>query len=134
MKNIKISPFFIPVFLITLLLKMHERYLFSFFALFFHEAGHLIAIRKKEIPISYVKIEPFGITIRLKNSFIKNPKEEIFVALSGPLMNFILSLPGLFFYYEGYGFFLFANLTIGLFNLLPLYLALHLLLDCFYIL
>lgn len=121
MKNIKISPYFFIIFLISVFLGIYKNFLLAFFTVFFHEAGHLLFINKSKIEINYIKIEPFGITIRLKSFFIKNNKEEILIALWGPLFNFILAFLSFVFFKEKLMFFTLSNLSMGVFNLLPAY-------------
>jgi stage IV sporulation protein FB len=89
-KYLKINPCLYGVLIITYLLGFLKEYLIMFLILFLHEISHLIVIKAEKIEISFIKIEPFGITIRLKYKLFKNPWEEIYMAMSGPLCNFLL--------------------------------------------
>lgn len=120
-KHIKISPLFFGVALIMYFLGFVREYFLMFLILILHESGHLIALSKEEIKISYIKIEPFGLTIRFKDRLIKNPKTEIITAMAGPLANFILALAAFLISKDRFGFFILANLSMGIFNLLPVY-------------
>lgn len=120
-KHFKISPSFFAVLLITYFLGFIKEYLLMFLILFCHEMSHLTAICFEDIKISYVKIEPFGITIRLKERIFKNPQKEIVMAFAGPLINFIFAFGGYKINYTELQYFIYANLSMGIFNLLPAY-------------
>ena len=121
MKSFKINPLTLPVFLIVILLGHFKNFFLTFLALAFHEMGHLIMMKNARIEINFIKIEPFGITIRLKNSFYKSEKNEILIALGGPLLNLILALAFTLIFKEKGRYFIMANLSVGVFNFLPLY-------------
>lgn len=88
-------------------------------AIVFHEIFHVIAARFLGVALYSFRITPLGIKARLKsvpNSF----KKQTFIFFSGPLGNFLLALAFSF----GNDFFRnlsYANLAIGLYNLLPIY-------------
>ena len=92
MKSFKINPLTLPIFLIVIFLGHFKNFFLTFLALIFHEIGHLIMMKNTRIEINYIRIEPFGITIRLKNSFYKSERDEIIIALGGPLSNLFLAL------------------------------------------
>lgn len=123
----KISLFIIPTALITAAFGFFDEYIIMFSALIFHEAGHLLAVKKSYVEISYIKIEPFGMRIALKDEIIKNPADEIKIAVQGPLLSLLLSAICFFVfklsnsvYIQYFGL---CNLYLGLFNLLPAYPA-----------
>lgn len=124
----KISLFVFPAVIITAVFGFFDEYLVMFLALFLHEAGHLFAVKKSYIEISYIKIEPFGIRIALKDEIIKNPADEIKIAAAGPAVSIILAAVFLVLcvyfkdiYYLDY--FAYGNLYLGIFNLLPVFPA-----------
>ncbi len=119
-KLIRINPCLYGVIIITYLLGFLKEYLSMFLILFLHEISHLIVIKAERIEISFIKAEPFGITVRLKDKLLKNPREEIYMAISGPLCNFIIFIICHFFFPRA-KYFMYANLSMGLFNLLPAY-------------
>lgn len=120
-RNIRINPLFFGVLLIVFFLGFLREYILMFLILFLHEAGHLIVLCGEKTEISYIKIEPFGITIRFRDRLTKNPGKEIISAFAGPLTNFILALLALIIAKERLKFFILANLSMGIFNLLPIY-------------
>ena len=118
----------IPVILISSYFGYLDEYILMFLALVLHEAAHLFQIKKNYIEISKLKIEPFGIRITLKDEIIKNPKDEIKLAVAGPLFSIISGIIFLFVYLyiknsEYIYFFASANIYLGIFNLLPAFPA-----------
>lgn len=126
MKKIKINYSILIVILITWLFGFLRQYLFMFLILFMHEAAHLLVMAYKEIGISQIKIDPFGINIRTNKNLIKEPDKEILTSLAGPFIN-ILSAFFVFVlvkdkpFNRDISFFMGANLSIGFFNLLPVF-------------
>ncbi len=119
MKNIKVNPLFFFVLLISLFLRIEEKFLFALLTATLHEMGHLLMIKGSKVELKYIKIEPFGISIKLKNLFLKDPNDEIKIALAGPVSNFIISFLCFVLLREKTHFLCFSNLCMGLFNLLP---------------
>lgn len=90
-----------------------------------HEYGHAIMASKLGYGIRNLKLLPFGICLNLTSSKMEN-KDEILIALAGPLINlvcFVLCMaiwwlfPVTFMFLE---MFAFANLVTAFFNLLPI--------------
>lgn len=119
MKNIKINPLFFFVLLISVFLKIEEKFLFAFLTATLHETGHLLMIKGSTVELKCIKIEPFGISIKLKSQFIKNPFEEIRIAIAGPLYNFMVSFVCLVLLRDKTHFLIVSNLCMGTFNLIP---------------
>ncbi len=123
----KISLFIIPTALITSYFGFFDEYIVMFLALLFHEAGHLLAVKKNYLEISFIKIEPFGMRIALKDELIENPYDEIKIAAAGPVMSLLISfICFLIFNFTDMfhiQYFAACNLYIGLFNLLPAFPA-----------
>ena len=92
--------------------------------MFLHEFAHAFVARRLGYNIKNIKLIPFGICLNM-NSCDLVPKDEIKIALAGPIMNFAmvllsLSLWWLFPYTYNYTcFFCYCNVITGLFNLIP---------------
>ena len=88
-----------------------------------HECGHILCARAQRADIEAITIYPFGADIRIDNSKLSY-RGETMIALSGPGANFITALVIyclLFFCYTKAGmFFFFANMMLGIINLLPI--------------
>lgn len=96
-----------------------------FFIVLWHELGHLLAALRFGWTVREVKLLPFGGVVEVEEAGTLPVREEIWVALAGPMQNAILSsacwLLGLAgFVDSGWAdAFIRANLLIGAFNLLP---------------
>jgi Zn-dependent protease len=86
-------------------------------SLLMHEAGHMLTATVLGVPV-----REFGLRLRgtyVKRAYAVRHRDEILIAASGPLMNFLLVIP--FIFVPRFGFQLAAcNLLLGLMNLLPL--------------
>lgn len=95
-----------------------------YLSLLIHEAGHLAAAAKLKIEISYLGILPFGIAIRLKDEHTRPTKQRILVAAAGPAASFLGALAAVlcrkWLGEDAFSFLFCANLSLGLFNLLPI--------------
>lgn len=101
---------------------MFEGFLWGALAIVIHELGHIIAMRFCGYFPERIKISPFEINISDPGRGERNTRQNIFVIILGPLANFICFLAGFLLYLEGSTALLplmLANLSAGLFNLLP---------------
>ncbi len=57
-----------------------------------HELGHFLAAKAVKAEVKRVCCYPFGITIELKDGYVKNPVSEMIVALAGPFTNALIAL------------------------------------------
>ena len=88
------------------------RMLSVYLCLVIHEAGHGILAYSFKAKISYIKIMPFGIAMRISGLKPDNRKTLI-ISLAGPIFSIIA---GLLFQND---FLRSANIALGIFNLLP---------------
>ena len=85
-----------------------------------HESAHILVTRRLGIKTERIEVLPFGITAKLCDEGIKNPRDEIIIALAGPISNFVIA-------YIAYGvaggwwqtYIICTSLVIGVFNLIP---------------
>ncbi len=99
----------------------------TFLIVFIHELAHTITAKRLEVNVNEIELLPFGGVAKFKDLIQLEPRKEIKVALAGPILNFTLVLIALLLLRYNiittrYGiFFIRLNLTIGLFNLLPIF-------------
>ena len=93
----------------------------TFFAVFMHECGHLFAMWILGCAPKKIKLIPAS--VQITNAAFTGYKNDFLIAVSGPLVNFILFLA---FYYNYslfenrlVGYFALINLMLGILNLLP---------------
>ena len=120
MKIIKINPLFFAVLGIVLFTGEIVNFSMMYITLILHELTHLFFLAKNRLVVEKIIIEPFGISIAIKNNNIENP----FVYLSAPIFNLIFAglLYAFCYHYKiiNFSYFIIANLSIGLFNLIPI--------------
>lgn len=93
----------------------------TFFAVFMHECGHLFAMWILGCAPKKIKLIPAS--VQITNAVFTGYKNDFLIAISGPLVNFILFL-ALYYNYSLFenqfvGYFALINLVLGIFNLLP---------------
>lgn len=92
-----------------------------------HELAHCYMCNYYGIKIEKIELFIFGGVAKLEEDIETNPKEEILISLAGPLINILLFVVTFIIinlfninYNSIVKFFLTTNLTIGLFNLMPI--------------
>lgn len=106
-----------PTFFLILLIGYFTKTLFSmltvYFCLCIHELGHAAAAWGFGVKVSHIKIMPFGISMRLFGESGLSMKKKFLISAAGPFFSIIT---GLLF---GRSFLGTANLSLGIFNLIP---------------
>jgi len=93
---------------------------FAFAAL--HELAHILTAVRLQVPIERVELQPFGITAKLREHYIKEPYKEVTIAAAGPVVNFTVALVCriLMNWYDfDLTYIFWLNLSMGILNLLP---------------
>jgi len=92
-----------------------------------HELAHCFACSHYGVEVSEITLFAFGGVAKYKGDIESNPKQEVFIAMAGPASNFILIISILFILNifnikmnEIVQFFIVANSTIGVFNIIPI--------------
>lgn len=122
--KLRISPLLPLLLLLGAVTKTLPQILGMYAVLLIHESGHLLAALKLKMGICYLGILPFGIAIRLKEEHLRPHPQRILVASAGPIASFLGA--GLVFLCkhlipnESYFLLFYGNLSLGLFNLLPI--------------
>ena len=100
-----------------------------------HEFGHALVARRLGVSVSLILLLPIG-GLALLGRIPRSPRAELLIVAAGPLVNFLIAAtclallghwpPGLddadpstFHWRDLLAFLLFANIFLGLFNLLP---------------
>ena len=94
-----------------------------FSSVLLHELGHAMAAKYFNIDTNDITLYPFGGIARIETGLMSS-KEELWIALAGPLTNIglmALSAPLLYFNVFGSDIFFLLNLIMAVFNMLPAY-------------
>ena len=106
----------------AVLLGIGGRFVWCALAIGIHESGHLIAMRRYGYFPKRIKISLFAIDITDSARQERTAKQNLFIIFFGPFANFICFLCGYLLYLKGIVQllpFAAANLSVGLFNSLP---------------
>ncbi len=122
--RIKIHPTFI-IFACVLIYFGKAVLFFNYvLVMFLHELAHAFVARRLGYNIKNIKLIPFGICLNM-NSCNLVPKDEIKIALAGPVVNFIFVFLSLALWWvlpSTYNYtyiFCYCNFITGIFNLIP---------------
>lgn len=119
-------PLFVLVMLASILTGHFLAIITLFIIVLWHELGHVITAIRFGWTIREVKLLPFGGVVEVEEAGTLPVREEVWVAIAGPVQNAILAGIGLALGQVGWvdpawsDTFVRANLVIGLFNLLPI--------------
>ena len=128
---IKITRFFyvsiacLPLFAVSYFTGAIHTLLLAYSIATVHEIFHLFAALLLSVRVKSIILMPFGMTLRLADSVIKNPIKEAFVAFAGPFSNILMFCNSVImekmFIWGGTSLFLFKYLNIAMFviNMLP---------------
>lgn len=124
--DIKLDPMVIPLIIMSIHYKYLYKLIFVIIIILIHEISHSMIATYYGIKINEIEIFPFGAVAKTENLFELNPYKEIVIAIVGPISNFIMLFISIVIEFhmntqaEWMYFFIFSNLTIGLFNMLPI--------------
>ncbi len=95
----------------------------SFALVIFHESIHYLTAVKFGFSGFNMELLPIGTMLKLKDFDYASPKEDLLISLSGPVSNILLAVIFYFFSikvsFPILNNFIFINLTLGIFNLIP---------------
>ena len=123
--QIKVHPLFFVLALALVALGRAWAFALTFAALILHELAHAGFARLRGFAIKKLVLLPFGAMMSTEENFDRG--SAVIVGLAGPVCNLVLALitvgvwwiaPATYAYTE---LFFYANLSLGLFNLLPIY-------------
>jgi len=122
--KLKIHPSFIIFACVLIFFGDQVLFLNYFVVIIIHEFCHAIVARHLGYRLNNIKLIPFGICLNINSSGLM-PKDEIKIALAGPVANFILAIFTMSIWWivpSTFNFsylFCYANFITGLFNLIP---------------
>lgn len=127
LNKIYISPTVILIFVFAIIINRVKELLFLFLFCFIHELSHTFMSKIFHCEIKKINISFYGFALELKDVEYKKMYQQILIYLAGPFSFFISELIiyillnlELINYYE-YKIYFNNNLSIALFNLIPLY-------------
>lgn len=125
--EIKISYLFFFILILSMFFNYFSQFLILVTVILIHELAHSCVCIYYGIEISEIRLFVFGGIAKYQGDIEGNSKQEVIIALAGPLSNFMLITITLFIVgilnienNNVVQFFLEANITIGLFNLVPI--------------
>ncbi|MDE5601304.1 MAG: site-2 protease family protein [Clostridia bacterium] len=123
--QIKVHPLFFVLALALVALGQARAFALTFIALVLHELAHAALARMRGFAVKKLVLLPFGAMMSTEESFDR--ASAVMVGLAGPVCNFLLALitlglwwlvPAAYTYTQP---FFYANMSLGIFNLLPIY-------------
>jgi Zn-dependent protease len=94
----------------------------TFVSVLLHELGHALVARRFKVPILGIDLHFFGGAAKM-GRMPSSPREEILIAVAGPLVSFALALVAFLLLmvtrFSPLGYLAGINLVLGVFNLLP---------------
>ena len=126
MKKVGLHPLFILLGIFLIITGYIFLFLIYLVVVILHELAHAFVAKKLGYKINKFFLLPFGVQLSFKQNFLEE-KDEIYIALAGPLFNILLAFlciaiwwiePVVFNYTKE---FVFANFINGLINLMPCY-------------
>jgi stage IV sporulation protein FB len=121
----RLHPLFVLVMLASVATGRFLELATLFVIVLWHELGHMAAARRFGWTVREVKLLPFGGVMEVEEAGTLPVREEVWVAIAGPMQNAVLAAAGWLLGLAGWvdmGWsddFVRANVLIGLFNLLP---------------
>lgn len=116
--KLKIRPSFILYGLCLIFLNQLPFFINLALALLVHELGHIIMLNLYDIKIKELTVSAIGGVMRTNINENSRIWVEFLIYLMGPLLNLVL---GLICLYLNYKLFAYINLSLFLFNILPIY-------------
>lgn len=125
-KKLNINFSFILLFLWFVFSNNIKGFVLFIFALLIHEFGHAVTAKKLGYQLKKCSVTAYGVCLSYQEKNF-HPKDEIFIAIAGPIANFIFAIFCICLWWiipDFYNFshsFVRQSLFLGLFNLLPCY-------------
>lgn len=124
--KVKVNPIFTIVLLYGYVTGTLNTFILFFLMLFIHDFAHFLAVRYYDVTVFSIEIMPFGCEMNIDDESVQD-SEKLFIYALGPIVNILIAMLLFIAKYTGiytfplYDDMIFANLCIGIFNLLPLH-------------
>ncbi|MCQ2559349.1 MAG: M50 family metallopeptidase [Clostridia bacterium] len=124
--SFSVNPFFLGMLALFALAGLLGQGLLAFGVVLLHELAHIGAAYRLGLRFSEIELLPFGGVAKTEEELALDPGREALVALAGPASNFLLIALAWgghnyhFWSWESCRFFWHLNLSMAVFNLLPL--------------
>ncbi|SDK57881.1 M50 family metallopeptidase [Natronincola ferrireducens] len=123
---IKINYLLIPIWVFSIYYEYFHELILVMLVIVTHELAHSFVAIYYGVNVTEIELFPFGGVARAENYLDLDPFKEMVISIVGPIVNFVLLLIAIMI--QSYIttqvdillFFIFINLTIGLFNMLPI--------------
>lgn len=123
--QVKVNPLFFALILVLVVFGHAVDFAWTFLALVLHECAHALMARLRGYVVKKTVLLPYGAMMSMGESFDKT--SSVLIGLAGPIVNLILALITLGVWwlfpvtYQYTLSFFYANMSLALFNLLPVY-------------
>lgn len=123
--KVKLHPLFFVLVLALIAFGQALNFAWTILALLLHESAHAVMARLRGFTVKKLVMMPYGAMMSMGENFDRT--SSILIGLAGPVANILLALVVLgvwWLFPSAYGVtqpFFYANMTLGLFNLLPVY-------------
>jgi stage IV sporulation protein FB len=123
--DIYINKMLVIMLIIAVLVGEGFKIAIIFLVIFIHEMAHVLVARILKLKVREIELLPFGGVVRIESLFELNPRNEICIALAGPLFNILLLMGCMILETLGlvslknHTFFTETNLMLAGFNLIP---------------
>jgi stage IV sporulation protein FB len=124
-QKITFNPFFLILIAFYVFFSKSLLIFYYLLTLYFHELGHYICAKKLGYKLNNICFMPYGAMLNLESTALRY-KDEMIIAIAGPLVNFIICIFLLALWYVFPNIknltndFFITNMVTFLFNLLPL--------------
>lgn len=123
--QIKVNPLFFALSLILVAFGHAVDFVWTMLALVLHESAHALVARSRGFVLKKTVLLPYGAMMSAGENFDRT--SSVLIGLAGPVVNILLALVILgvwWLFPSAYAYtqkFFYCNLSLGLFNLLPVY-------------
>ncbi|MDW0118097.1 hypothetical protein QTL97_14265 [Sporosarcina thermotolerans] len=118
--KLRLHPILVPFFLLLFISGGFALYALIFMSLLIHEAGHIVAARASGMKVRICTILPYGGELQIPSRYLYGKKQQVMVAIGGPIATAILLFIGLIVPFPGNDQFVRIQLAILFLNLLPI--------------